>query len=302
MILGEFSPPAPYDFGLTARLMGRYHGVLDHYTHGELRRALRFADGQLALLGVRSRGTPDAPLLEVSLLSGEVPPLENALQKVEHLIGVGMPIHDFYTRVGDDAAMQRIIAPLYGLHHFQSETVFEALVQVIIEQQISLKSALRAQAAIAEWGGQGMDYAGEMVYAFPTPKQFANATPDELHAVLKITRRRVALIQHLAQQISDGALNLEALHGQSSASIYQALHTIKGIGHWTIAWTLLRGLNRVEYAGHNDVALRDAVGYFFLNQDARASVEITEQTFARYTPYSGLAAFYTLMHWATLHY
>jgi DNA-3-methyladenine glycosylase II len=194
------------------------------------------------------------------------------------------------------------VEPLYGVRHFQSESVFEALMTVIIEQQISLRAALRAQRALAEWGGGRIQHGGNTYYTFPTPQQVASATHDDLHAILKITHRRVDVMQQIARGVVSGQLDLEGMRGQPVITVYEQLTAIKWVGHWTAAWTLIRGLNNYDYVGHNDVALRSAAAWYFYDTDDRVSADEVTDTFAAYAPYSGIAAFYTLMCWAVDRY
>ncbi|MEL6273116.1 MAG: hypothetical protein AAFR22_25140, partial [Chloroflexota bacterium] len=165
-----------------------------------------------------------------------------------------------------------------------------------------LYAALKAQRNLAEWGGSCIEHNGSTYYTFPTPQQIANATHDDLHAILKITHRRVDVMQGIARDVLDGKLDLEGMRDLPASEVYERLIAIKWVGHWTVAWTLIRGMNRYDYVGHNDVALRSAVSYYFHNTEERVSADEVTRTFDAYAPHSGLAAFYTLMRWAVERY
>jgi 3-methyladenine DNA glycosylase/8-oxoguanine DNA glycosylase len=287
----------PYDLHLTARLMARYHGVLEtHRADGYYRAVAPAGDASLFRA---TQDRPDAPVI-VEIIAGPDTPAVHA--RAAHVLGVSDDFSGFYAMAEGDERLWPVVESLYGLHHFASETVFEALAQVLIEQQISLSAALKAQRTLAEWGGRFIDHEGERYYRFPHVQQIAEANAETLFSLLKITRRRVAYLQAIARDIAAGRLDLEALRGVPAEEAYASLTALKGIGHWTAAWTLIRGLGVYAYAGHNDVALRDAVAHYFFDSDERVSAATVDAVFAEYAPYSGLAAFYTLMAWAVAHY
>ena len=275
--------------------MARYHGVLDIWRDNTYYRAVR-VDGTTPALFRASQPAPDAPLT-VETLAGP-----DATPTAVRILCADVNLAPFYAVARADERLWAVVGPLYGVHHLQAETVFEALCLVVIEQQISLAAALRAQRALAEWSGLFVEHHGDRYPLFPTPEQLAAADPADLHAVLKITHRRVGVLQHVASQIVSNNLNLEALRSHPAADTYKTLMAIKGVGHWTAAWTLIRGLSQYNYAAHNDVALRDAVAYYFFDSDERISADAVAKVFTDYGNHAGLAAFYTLMAWAVAHY
>ena len=298
MHLGTLYPPAPYDLMTTAKLLNRYHGVLDIERDGAYWRALNI-DGAAVLVRVQQRGSDAQPALNVELVAGDKSHAPAALERIRWVLATDVDVSGFSSFARQHAPrLWDVTRPLAGVRHFRSETLFEALATVVIEQQISLAAALKAQRRFAEWGGLSVSAQGMDFYTFPTVERAAAADADALQAELKITRRRVAVIQQAARGITDGTLDIEGLRDVDAGTAYERLLAIKGVGHWTVAWTLLRGLGRYDYVGHNDVALRDAVGYYFHDTDERVSPETVAETFAAFGPHAGLAAFYTLMRWA----
>ena len=115
---------------------------------------------------------------------------------------------------------------------------------------------------------------------------------------LKITFARMQRLIDVAR----AAESLEALRDQPTETAYQALVGLKGVGHWTASWTLIRAQGHYAYVGAADVALRAAVNHYYFGERGRAAVPLVDETFARYGAYSGVAAFYTLMRWAAERY
>lgn len=284
MFIGKLAPVQPYQFEQSARIIHRYHGVLDRYEAGVYRRALRIAEHLIPV-----RVEPDLRVYSTA-------PNPEIIPRLRRILAVDVDLNAFYALAETDARLWRVVKPLVGVRHFQTETIFEALLTVIMEQQISLVAALRAQRELALWANATASMDDKTLYAFPTREQITAADPEALQARLKITHRRVALMQRCA------TLDLEHIRQLPAEDAYNELIQIKGVGHWTAAWTLLRGASCYAFAGHNDVALRDAVAHYFFDTSERVSAAVVDEVFQKYTPYAGAAAFYTLTSWALEHY
>lgn len=296
MLIGSLGPRAPYDFAKMLDVMGRFQPVMDVARDGEYWRALRVG-AHLALVRVRSRGTVDDPALDVYRMAA-TGAVDNhvVLGKLRHLLSTDMDMNPFYAFARTDSPLWETVEPLRGLHFIRAESIFEALLTTIIEQQIALTAALRAQRWLVEWAGNGIAYNGETFYAFATPAQVAAAQVADLKP-LKITFRRMQLLIDVAQQQASGQLDLESLRQGSAQAAYESLVRIRGVGHWTAAWTLTRGLGAYDAVGHNDVALQAAVNLYYYGQSGRATAQAVGDMFAGYGEYAGLAAFHTLMRW-----
>lgn len=292
MNIGTLYPTPSYDFRKTIAA-ARFHTVLDVVRDDECWRALRISEN-LALVRVNQK--MDA--LEVSLMhaTGEVD-TDLLLAKVSHMMGIDTDMLPFYERARTDATLWSIVEPLYGLNHVRAETLYEALVTTIIEQQIALSMAQRAERWLVEWGNNAIEYNGERFYTFPRPEQIAAASVDDLKP-LKITTRRMQVLIDVSQQIVDGKIDLEGLRHKSAEEILTSLISIKGIGHWTAAWTIIRALGQYQYIGENDVALQAAIRHFFYQESGKVAPQVVKETLGRYEPYAGAAAFYILMRWA----
>lgn len=300
--LGTLHPKPPYNLHRSAWLLNRYHSVLDIYDGTHYRRALTTQNGTALVQVTDSTTDPVDPQLDVSLLNDDLTAPNELLRQVGYILGVDFDLAPFYAVAAADERLTNVIEPLRGLRHFQAETLFEAMMTVIIEQQISLKSALRAQRALAEWGGGQVTHDGTDYYTSPTAHTIAAADHDELHGVLRITHRRVDLMQRIAQSVVNNDLDLEGFRTADSSTAYDCLIAIKGVGHWTVAWTLIRGASCYDYVGYNDVALRDAVAFYFYDTEERVSEAQVKAVFDRFIPHDGIAAFYTLMRWAVDRY
>ena len=297
-------PTPPYDFARTVEASRHL------YTMGERRsdayRRVIHVGAALALIEVTSIGTVDDPVLNARLLAARGAVVDAALEaqaeaKIARILNVADDLKPFYAYARTIPSLWTTVELLYGLHTLQADSVFEGLALTMIEQQISLRMAQTAERWLLAWGDESIAYEGATYYAFPRPAQIAAATVADL-TPLKITFARMQRLIDVAQAITAGTLDLEGLRDQPVEQVYAALMALKGVGHWTAAWTITRSLGIYGYVGAADVALRAAVNHYYYDTPGRAERALVDQTFAAHGAFDGAAAFYTLMRWAADRY
>lgn len=292
-LLATFNPPAPYDFARTAAA-SRYYTTLGEQRGGAYWRALRSGRG-LALVRFVGRGTPDRPAVDVYLVAARGDVDADGLRATAcRLLNLHLDLAPFHARAGGQPWLAGVVAPLRGLHIFQAETLFEALAVTIIEQQIALSAAQRAERWLIDREGEALEHAGRRYAVFPSAARLAALTVDDL-TPLKITFRRMRVLIDVAR--AECAGSFEGLRALPPDEAYRALVAIPGVGHWTAAWTLIRGLGRFLYVGSADVALRAAAHQYVTGTRGRFSTAETDALFAALGEDAGLAAYYTLMRW-----
>ena len=172
------SPSPPYDFELTAGyatyFAGRYGA--DIFEGGTFRRLLDL-NGVLVLTAVRSTGTLTAPRLEVEVagqfLGEDV--LAEARQQVAWTLGVDGDLAPFYLMARTDTHLADVVCAMRGLHIPLTSSIYEALVQAILGQQISSHVARVVRTLLIETYGPRMEVDGDTYRAFPRPKDLAAA-------------------------------------------------------------------------------------------------------------------------------
>ncbi|MBZ0296432.1 MAG: hypothetical protein K8L99_27975 [Anaerolineae bacterium] len=298
--VGHLHPIPPYDFARSIAA-SNYHTVLDVARDGEYWRALHFGD-ETALVRVTSQGTLDQPALCVEL-AATTGPIHHAdmLEAVAHILGVNSDLRPFYTAIAQDPVLWPIVESLYGLRHVRAASVFEALVTTVIEQQISLRQAQKAERWLVQWANNCLEYNGHTYFTFATARQIAAATVEDL-TPLKITFRRMQVLIDVAHQQIDGEIDLEGLRSQSPQQAYSSIVRLKGIGQWTAGWTVIRSMGHYQYIGENDVALQAAINHHFYGETGRVAPQVVADTLGRYGDFAGAAAFFILMRWANDRY
>jgi len=155
-------------------------------------------------------------------------------------------------------------------------TGFPTLVHIILEQQVSLKSAkamlLRLQSAIDPF----------------TPERFVHLGESHLRG-LGVTRQKSTYLLHLSGSILSGDLSLNKLSRMSDESARQRLTQIKGIGSWSADIYLLMAMRRADIWPAGDLALAVAVKELWKLEVKPMPVEL-ERIAERWRPYRAVAA------------
>ena len=124
-------------------------------------------------------------------------------------------------------------------------TGFTTLVQIILEQQVSLASG-RATF------GRLRDAWGEV-----TPGRFATLTTAQVRSA-GVTRQKTSYCLGIARQIVDGRLDLRRLGQADDDAARRSLVEIRGVGPWTADIYLLMALGRPDVWPEGDLALATA--------------------------------------------
>lgn len=156
------------------------------------------------------------------------------------------------------------------------EEGFATLIHIILEQQVSLASALSAFNKLKEKVGE------------ITPEAVLKLSDEELKAAY-FSRQKTIYARELAKAISDKSLNLENLKNIPDAEAKDELKKIKGIGDWTSDIYLLMALLRTDVMPKGDLALH--VAWKKLKNLERAPNSEEFQIIAeKWKPYRAVAA------------
>ena len=123
---------------------------------------------------------------------------------------------------------------------------FESLVHIILEQQVSLASALSALNKLREYVQQ------------ITPARVLLLTDEEFR-VCYCSRQKTAYIKYLAEAILSGRIDLNAFETMPDDEIRASLTALKGIGNWTVDVYLMFVLQRADIFPVGDLAAVNAL-------------------------------------------
>jgi DNA-3-methyladenine glycosylase II len=157
---------------------------------------------------------------------------------------------------------------------------FETLVHIILEQQVSLASALAALNKLKE------------KITVITPAGVLALSDEELKSCY-FSRQKTLYVRHLATVLSTGELDLDALAKLSDNQVRARMNQLKGIGNWTIDIYLMFVLRRMDIFPIGDLAAVKAVKKV-KDLPVATSREMVLDISAKWQPYRTVA---TMLLW-----
>jgi DNA-3-methyladenine glycosylase II len=292
----KIKPIPPFDFDLSATIFSDGDSQIRTYEHGTYWQVVR-AHKKLILITITSSGTVDKPELAVELKSNEeISHNEKRITEaiIYPLFNLDFNLTAFYDEVRTDTIMHTLTQKLRGLKSPTTPTVFEALVDSIIEQQISLNVAHSMERNVVKTFGDTLMVDGNLYYAFPTPQKLALATSEQLRTC-GLSARKAEYIHDISKSIVDGRLDLEQFKTYGDAEeIITELCEIRGIGVWTAELTMLRGMNKLEMLPADDLGLRRHIAHYYCD-DRKISSEEARRIAEGWGNWKGLAGFYLII-------
>lgn len=159
---------------------------------------------------------------------------------------------------------------------WEREEGFATLVHIILEQQVSLASALSAFNKLKEKVGE------------ITPEAVLKLSDEELKAAY-FSRQKTVYVRELAKAVLDKTLDLNNLKNLPDAKVKDELKKIKGIGEWTSDIYLLMALLRADVMPKGDLALHLAWKKL-KNLDRAPTSEEFQIIAEKWKPYRAVAA------------
>ncbi len=286
----------PFSFNLSAEIFAHGDKQIRSYEKGRFWQVIRIND-KLVLATVESSGTVDKPELSAELRSDrEI--IEKDKKKAEEAVSIlfnlNFDLVPFYEEAKDDKIMAHLTRKLFGLKSPTTQIAFEALVDSIVEQQISLKVANGIEKKLTKKFGDTLNLEGEAYYAYPTPQSLASASTRELRQC-GLSQRKAEYIKAVSSLVAEGKLDLEKLKNCESADdIIRELDRIRGVGVWTAELTMIRGMQRLEALPADDLGLRRTISHYYCGGKAITSTE-ARHIAKGWGRWEGLAAYYLIV-------
>ena len=158
--------------------------------------------------------------------------------------------------------------------------LYGALLFQVTGQQLSVAATRRIVGRIeALFGGR-----------LPAPAELLALDPARLREA-GLSWRKIGTLRDLAERLSDGRLDADALSRLPDDELMAELTTIPGIGPWTVQGALLVALKREDVVLPGDLALRKAVQAAY-GLDHRPSQDEVLAIAEKWRPYRSLATSY----------
>jgi DNA-3-methyladenine glycosylase II len=254
----ELPVAEPYRLDLTASVLRRLStNVVDVLApDGAYLRVLQVAEHPMLVRVVSQK--PGA--LTVTL-EGEGAGHAGALETVRRILGTDATLKEFDRGAARIPWLRPLARRMRGVKPPRYPTLWEACVNAIVFQQVSIHAAgAILQRYVVALGSPFKLREGVTLYAFPDAEVTLRADDAELRAV-GLSANKIATLRRVAEALSSGTLDDRMLEERTSLEATALLTSIKGIGPWTATVILLRGLGRLDVFPMNDSGVAGSVAF-----------------------------------------
>lgn len=207
-------------------------------------------------------------------------------ERVCHMLGLWQDIDAFERHCRTHPQVGRLIRGNPGLRVPQTATPFEAASWAIIGQQISVTAAVSVRRRLILSAGRRHSSG---LWCYPDAGCVLDSGEGALRAA-GLSATKTAALLALARGVQDGGLPFDRWWmTPEPALIRERLLAIRGIGPWTVDYTLLRGFNWLDGSLHGDVAVRRNLQWL-LGAGEPVSERDAASWLADFTPWRALVA------------
>jgi DNA-3-methyladenine glycosylase II len=298
--VGEVSfrlrPLPPFRLDLTVwAIRRRPHNTIDHFD-GETYRRIVIIDDQPVAISVRQIGPPKSPEIEV-VATGPGTSKQNvrAIEAiVNRILGLSIDLRGFYRLAREDGALGPLVNRLKGMKPVRFPTNFEAFINAVACQLVSLTAGMHVVNRIAERYGRTCEVDGALLHACPESSDLARADVEDLRA-LGLSRPKARYLIGLAQIATDSDPDFGSMVSLDDDSAIAALSKFSGVGRWTAEYVLLRGLGRFNIFPGDDVGGRNGLRDYLGLRD-ELDYEGVHKALERWRAWGGFIYFHLLVN------
>lgn len=276
-------------------LRRRKTNIIDRWDDEKYSRVL-VVDNQAVQMSIIQKGTNRAPSLAITLSSQEGISLstqKKALLLVRNMLGLTVDLQPFYRLAASNEFLRELVEVFLGVKPPRFPSLFEALVNSISCQQLTLDVGILLMNRLAERFGIEFAFDGVIQYAFPGPKDLENATAADIKD-LGYSTRKARAIKELSQTFLQHDTELTHLEKMTNEQIVSYLTTLRGIGRWSAEYALLRGFQRLDIFPGDDVGARNNLQRLF-HLAAKPDYEEINKLTSPGHPFEGLVYFHLLL-------
>jgi DNA-3-methyladenine glycosylase II len=250
----RLSTRGPFHLEATVRVLQRRPtNLVDIWEEGRYQRVLSSGD-RLVLVEVENRGTIDHPDVRLSVRHGdEAAAWRAGLGKVVRtILGLDVDLEPIQHIADTEQQLRSTASALRGMRPPRFPALFEAFANVVPFQQVSLDAGVAIARRLVERFGESIETSGRRFHAFPTAQAVAGARLTALRRC-GLSSHKAESLRAIAQAIASGELNEATIAAMSTTDALRSLTKLPGVGPWSAALVLLRGLGRLDVFPPGDV-------------------------------------------------
>lgn len=160
-----------------------------------------------------------------------------------HFVGAQDDVAAFYEAARTDVPLARIVKLLHGLHHVRFLTLSEIAVYSVMMQRAPINVAAALKRKFLAAFGKPLEVRGHTLRAMPELDELAELTVYQIAAAIK-HRPKAERIVDVIRGVR--AIGETTLRDAPYSEARDALLAIRGVGPFSAAAILLRGLGRMD--------------------------------------------------------
>jgi len=244
----------PFRLDLTANVLRRLStNVVDTFDGTTYRRLLG-ASADPAILALEQI----APDRVRATLDGDAAVPADLPALVARMFGTAVDLTSFTTAAIGVPWLAPIVRGALGVKPPRYPSVWEACVNAIVYQQVSIHAAGAILRRVIERYAVPVAIDGARLFAFPSAQTIVDADAEELRG-LGLSVNKVVSVRAVARAILEGTIDEQRLATFSTVELMAELATHRGIGPWTAAVVALRGFGRLDLFPMNDSGVARSV-------------------------------------------
>ncbi|MFW9966549.1 MAG: DNA-3-methyladenine glycosylase family protein [Candidatus Thorarchaeota archaeon] len=179
------------------------------------------------------------------------------------ILGLDKSMDSALSRMKCDPSLKRFAATVKGIRPYLAESLHEALVKSIIQQQISYRSANVVTQRLILGLSEENVFNGVALYSFPSPEEISSCGLDGLGKFG--IGYRSQYVHRISSLVASGELDLESLLALSFSEIMKILGPIRGIGEWTVQAAMIAGMGDLSIFPFGDLVIQNILGTLYNN-------------------------------------
>lgn len=291
MLTFSIKPAPPFRLDLTVSALRRLPlNAIDRWDGLTYRRTL-VINGSPAEVSVVQTGPVERPAISVDVDGLRDSSLNRTAVKsaLERLLGLDIELAEFYAMASAHRKLGSLARRFIGVKPPRFSSVFEAALNGIACQQLSLAVGIHLLNRIC--AAYGPEF--KQTHAFPGPSDLAGDNFKRLRG-LGYSERKSRNILKLSNEVSGGAFDIEGVSRLDDGAAMARLLEVQGVGRWTAQYVMLRGLGRLDVFPADDVGGRNKL-MRWLNLKERPDYEAVRTMLEKWRPFRGIIYFLLLL-------
>jgi DNA-3-methyladenine glycosylase II len=239
-------PVPPFRLDLTAwALRRRARNIVDRWEDETYSRVVMIEE-MLVRVMVTQTGPREHPKLAVTI-SGHLTPHMRATvtRLLTDMLGLRTNLQSFYKLAASDRRLAPLVERFRGLKPPRFPSPFEALVNAVACQQLSLTVGIELLNRLAGQCGPVFGSGDIAHYAFPQAQDLLHLRAHTFRQ-LGFSYNKARALLEASRAIVSGQFSPEQMRALDNQSAVEYLMKLGGVGRWTAEYILLRGLGRID--------------------------------------------------------